>query len=344
MKILIDGRVLKHYKVTGVERYTIEISQELRNIVDTKIVVPRFSNRFYQHLWEHLILPFRSRKYDLLFSPANIAPIWKPKNTKLVMTLHDNAFITHPESISKLFYYYYKYAIPRALRIADKVVTISNFSKDEIIKSYPFVIDKIKVIYNGVGIEKFAPIKHGKKDNYILFVGSLNPRKNFVRLIEAFEVILNKRDIELKMVGNFSDIYTLTKKEQSLIKSAKQNSKISFLEDVDDLELINLYQKAKVFIFPSTYEGFGLPPLEAMSCGTPVIASNIAPLPDIYEDSVLYIDPFDTKDIVAKIETFLSDEVLQTELIYKGHQRVKQFTWEESAKKYVKLFKEVLKS
>jgi glycosyltransferase involved in cell wall biosynthesis len=157
MKIAFDGRVLTHKHFTGVENYTKAIYHELKSL-EIILLKPKTTNKILRHIWEHTILPFKTRKFDIVFAPANIAPIWKPKNTKLVVTLHDSAYLTYPKSISKLFYYYYLYAIPRALKIADRVITISEFSKQEIVKHYPFVKDKISVIYNGVDRDKFYPL------------------------------------------------------------------------------------------------------------------------------------------------------------------------------------------
>ena len=344
MKILFDGRVFSHIHYTGVENYAQSLYQKFSISNNITLLKPKSKNKILQHLWEHIFLPWKARRYDLLFSPANIAPIWKPKNTKLVMTLHDTAFLTHQDSISKLFYLYYKYAIPQALKISDRVITISEFSKREIIKNYPFVKDKIDVIYNGIDAKEFSPINHDDKERYILFVGSLNPRKNFIRLIKAFQIMSFEHDIELKIVGNFSDIFMLSDDEKALICEAKKSSKITFLEDIDNKKLVKLYQKAIIFVFPSIYEGFGLPPLEAMSCGTPVIVSNIASLPEACGDAALYVDPYNIDDISDKMKLLLEDEKLQTNLISKGLEQVGKFTCEMSAAKHIDVFKEVLKN
>ena len=343
MKILFDGRVFSHTNFTGVENYSKILYQELSKNENITLLKPKSKNKVLQHLWEHLLLPWKSRKYNLLFSPANVAPIWKPKNTKLVITLHDNAFITHPQSISKLFYFYYKHTIPKSLKIADRVITISEFSRLEIIKSYPFVEDKIEVIYNGVDRKQFYPIDKNKKEKYILFVGSLNPRKNFLSLIQAFEKISTNIDIKLKIVGNFADVFALSIEEQDTIKTAKENNRIVFLENIDNKQLVELYQKALIFIFPSTYEGFGLPPLEAMACGTPVISSNVASLPEVCGDSVVYIDPFNVDDIAKKIDSLLQDISLQNKLRDLGLGRVKNFSWSRSAKEHIQIFKEAVR-
>ncbi len=344
MKILVDGRALTHKHFTGVENYAMTIYQELLKTLDVTLLKPKSQNKILQHLWEHIVLPYRAREYDLLFSPANIAPIWKPKKVKLVVTLHDSAFITYPKSVSKFFYYYYKYTIPRVLKIADRVITISEFSKTEIIKNYPFVKDKIKVVYNGIDTEKFYQSKNQDKEKYLLFVGSLNPRKNIINLIKAFEKIVSKEEIKLKIVGKFSDIYSLSKDEQEVLQIAKKNNRIIFLENVEDKQLVKLYQNALVFVFPSIYEGFGLPPLEAMACGTPVIASNIASLVEVCGDSALYIEPFNIDDIANKIDLLLEDINLQNQLIKNGFKRVEKFTWEKSAKEHLKVFEKVFQN
>jgi glycosyltransferase involved in cell wall biosynthesis len=328
--ILFDAKILNHKVYTGVENYTQYILKYLKK--DIKIIKPNITNKYLSHIHTHLITPFI--KGELLFEPANIAPIFVPKNKKLVVTLHDIAFITHPDSFSKVFRKYYQYIIPKVIKRANKIITVSNFTKFEILKYYPFAKNKIEVIY--LGVDKKFRVLDIEKQNYILYVGSINKRKNFISVLKAFMQL--DIDYKLIMVGNFHENFSLNEESKYIIKKAKKSNKIEFRENISDEELIKLYNLSKLFIYPSFYEGFGLPIVEAMACGTPVITSNVSSLPEVGGDAVVYVDPNDIEDIKEKIIIVLNDEDLQKQMIQKGLKRAKEFTWEKSAKKHLEVF------
>ncbi len=340
MNLLFDARVLTHKSYTGVENYAKNILDNIKDKFDINILKPKTSNKYLAHLWTHFILPFQ--KADLLFCPANIAPVFVPKNKKLVVTIHDVAFQTYPNSFSKFFRLYYKFIIPINVKRADKIITVSNSSKNEIEKYYSNSKGKIEVIYLGLD-KRYKVIEHITKEKSILFVGSLNERKNFSSIIEAFELV-NKDAYKLVIVGNFSSNFSINDETSSLLKKAKENKNIEFKSNISDDELVKIYNKAELFIFPSFYEGFGLPPLEAMACATPVITSNLTSMPEVCGDAVIYCNPYSVEDIKEKIDLVLSDKNLQKQMIQKGLARVKEFTWEDSAKKHVAAFKEVLEN
>lgn len=342
MKILFDGRVLQHKQATGVEIYTNALFHSLSQIVSLKLISPISKNKYMQHLWEHSVLPVKSRLFDLLFCPANVAPLWIPKKVKLVVTLHDVAYLTYPHSVSNLFGAYYRWLIPIVLRRADSVITISKASRNEIIKYYPFVESKIHVVYNGIG-QSFTPIDFATKTKTILYVGSLHERKNFVSVLQAFQKIQNQiGDYRLVVIGKLSNIFNLTSQTQKSIEEAKKNSQIEFLDSVSEEELQWHYAHAALFLFPSFYEGFGFPPLEAMASGTPVITSNISSMPEVCGDAAMYVNPSDVNDIATKMHVLLTNIDLQKELILKGLEQVKKFTWEKTAKKYKNIFEKAL--
>ncbi len=343
-KILIDARALSHKNQSGVEVFTLNIIKYLKSLnKNISIAKPKSKNKYIQHLWEHLKLPFLAKNYDLLYSPANIAPLWTFKKTKLVVTLHDVAYLTHPKTVSKFFYLYYKIAIPIILKRADKIVTISKASKEEIVKYYPFSKNKIEIIYNGI-LDSFFEKREVKKDNIILYVGSLNERKNFSSVIEAFKSVPEKFGYKLVIVGNFSDNFSLKPKNLIALQKAKQDKNIIFYSQLDLKKLQELYLKAKIFIYPSFYEGFGFPLLEAMASKTPVITSNISSMPEICSDAALYVNPYNVKDIAQKLILLIKDENLQKKLIEKGYKRASIFRWEITAKNYLKLFEKVIQN
>ncbi len=340
--ILIDGRAFMHESQSGVEVFTAQLTENIQALhPNTKIEKPKTKNRYLQHIWEHIELPIAAKNYDILYSPANIAPIWSFKNTKIVVTLHDVAYLSHPKTVSKFFYLYYKNAMPLILKKASKVVTISESSRDEILKYYPFAKKKLEVIYNGIS-EYFFEETEVKKENIILYVGSLNERKNFPAVIKAFKKIPKSYGYKLVMVGNFSQNFFIDEKTRAVLEKIKNDKDILLKSNLSIKELRALYQKAKVFIYPSFYEGFGFPLLEAMASKTPVITSNISSMPEICAKSALYVDPYDQEDIAKKLLLLIENENLQKELIEKGYKRASLFKWEKTAKNYLKLFEEVL--
>jgi len=338
MKLLFDGRVLTHSHFTGVENYTKNIYTFLSKKIKIFLVKPQSKNKYIAHLWNHFILPFK--KGNMLFCPANLAPIFVPKNKKLVITLHDIAFLTYPESFSLFFRYYYQWLVPKIIQRADKIITVSQASKEEIIKYYPYAKEKTEVVF--LGLDRiFHLLPDIEKKDQILYVGSLNMRKNFTSVIQAFTKFNNDK-YRLLIVGNFSSNYNLSQSTQEILDKAKQNPNINFLSNISDNELNLLYNESKLFLFPSFYEGFGLPPLEAMACGTPVITSNISSMPEVCGDAAIYVDPHNIEDITQKLSMLLNDNVLQQKMINMGLEHVKQFTWEKAADKHLKVFNEVL--
>jgi glycosyltransferase involved in cell wall biosynthesis len=303
------------------------------------IAKPKTTNKYLAHLWTHLILPFKSG--DILFCPANIAPIFMPKSKKLVVTIHDIAFLTYPKSFSTFFRVYYKFIVPINIKRADKIITVSKSSKYEIEKYYPNAKEKVEVIH--LGADPLFKRLETQKKKQILYVGSMNERKNFSSVLKAY-AMLDSSDYVLLMVGNFSSNFALDDATKKLIESAKLNSNIEFKSDVSNDELVKIYNESMLFVFPSFYEGFGLPVLEAMACGTPVVCSDVTSLPEVGGDAVVYCNPNSIKDIKNKIETVLNDEKLQHEMIEKGLQRAKKFSWEKAAQEHLRVFEEVLKN
>jgi glycosyltransferase involved in cell wall biosynthesis len=339
--IAFDGRVMQHRQHTGVEMYAEQLFKELGQTCELRLLLPPSGSKYLQHFWEHIVLPLRLHGSELLFCPANIAPLWLPKKKKLVVTLHDTAFLAYPQSVSKVFGRYYRWLVPKNLRRADAIITVSQASKEEIERHYPDAKGKIQVIYSGLS-GRFSPLPEREKNNMILYVGSLNIRKNFISLIRAFEALPESLDCRLTVVGGFSDHFELPTEVQRVLQCARENPKIAFLSNLLPEELREQYAAAKLFVFPSLYEGFGFPPLEAMASGTPVIVSERSAMPEICADAALYVDPLDSEDIARKIQTLLEDDALRSEMIDRGLQHVQQFKWSDTAKKHREVFQKVL--
>jgi len=338
MKVVIDARVLNSNSYAGVQNYTKCILESISDKLQLSVAKPKVKNKYLSHLWSHFVLPFK--KGDVLFCPANMAPIFIPKSKKLVLTIHDLAFLTYPKSFSKIFQIYYSLLIPYNIKRADQIITISEASKKEIIDIFPQVKDKINIVVLGID-KKYGIVKDLKKKKQILYVGSINERKNLIGAIESFERLPKELDYSLVIVGNFFDIFSLSKKMKEVLFRAKKNNKIIFKQGLDDNALIVEYNVSRILIFPSFYEGFGLPPLEAMACGTPVITSNLSSMPEVCGDAALYVDPYNIEDITSKMEILINDKNLQKELVSKGLDKVRNFTWRKSALEHIKIFKEL---
>ena len=335
MKILIDGRVLAHNHTSGVQRHAQEIIQALQKEDHAiTVAIPKYKNRYYQQIWEHTLLPFYARKYDLLYCPSNIAPIYLPKHTKLVMTLHDLAFLDFPKQYSSIFQKYYAFLVPKNLARAQHIITISDFSKKRIIREYPWTETKISVIHHGVS--SFFTPSEKLRSNYVLYVGAMNEIKNFQAVIKIF-LLPEFKIIPLKMILPGVSTFTQDDTVKVLLDKAKQAENIEIIDQVTQDTLKNYYQKAKLFIFPSFHESFGFPPLEAMACGTPVIVSNVTALPEICGDAAVYIDPNNIHDISEKILMTLKNDMLLQKLSSKGLSHVKRFTWETAAHEYLNI-------
>ncbi len=349
--ICINARFLTQ-RITGTQRYAIEISTHInkyllsneifflspKNVLHSRLAAKlqvRTLGKFSGHLWEQMELPIFLKKKDnpLLVNLLNTGPLFY-KNQ--VITLHDLAFLRYPHWFSRKFYYFYRFLIPKLSKTARKIITVSEFSKKEIVSLLGIPSNKIEVVYNAVS-NKFKYDPHQEKDDIILSVSSIDPRKNFIRLILAFKR-LNLPQYKLLIVGSENKIFS-NSEIRNLIKEVPN---VEFTGYVSDNELLKLYQKAKLFVYPSLYEGFGLPPLEAMACGTPVIVSSTASLPEVCGDAAYYVNPYDEKDIARGLETVLKDEKLQKELTQKGLERVRMFSWEKSAAKLLGIIKKLL--
>jgi len=338
MSIIINARFLTQ-QITGVQRFAIEISKALKkiwpsiqfvsppDIIDHVLAAElnvKIIGRNKGILWEQVDLPvfLKKNNHPLLINLCNVAPLFYSNQ---VITIHDVAFIVNPGWFNKKFVLFYKFLIPRIAKKSKAIFTVSNFSKQEIIKYIKIEAEKIKVVYNSVScfpIERQVENKYGR---YILFVGSIDKRKNISALIEAFN---NVKDIDLKLLiaGDVSSVFN--NKENINLKN---NERVSFLGRVNDAELSSLYANALMFIYPSLYEGFGLPPLEAMYYNCPAIVSDIGSLIEICNDATLYVDPYNPEDIARKIELLANDEFLRNELIKKGKQNIEKYSWEKSA-------------
>lgn len=341
--IVVNARFLTQ-QLSGVQRFAEQISLALCNIRDdvtfvspADIVRPetarilnvkQIGHRTGQK-WEQMDLPLWLAKQGspLLLSLCSTAPLLY-KNQ--IATHHDINYIRYPQSYSKAFRTAYRVLTPLLLKRIRALVTVSDFSKKEISDFYGFSLDSIGVVPNAVSSEfqvKSSP--RASKVPYLLAVSSPSYHKNFSRMIEAFLSLKKWPGIELHIVGNAHSIFG----GNDLNELARRDPRIRLLGRIDDKELIQQYQGAAGFVFPSLYEGFGIPPLEAQACGCPVIAANTASMPEVLEDSVLYFDPFDTSSIADAMRKLLKSTTLQDHLRQRGLENVRRFSWDLSAQR-----------
>lgn len=352
MTICVNARFLTQ-KITGVQRFARELSRQLKLIrpeiefISPQNIIHRnsfselktaFIGRHQGYWWEQFDLPGHLKKYHqpLLINLANTAPL---KYQNKIITIHDLGIFHNPGWYSKRFYYFYRFLIPRIVRNSRKIITVSEFSRQELIKYLDIQSEKIAVINCGLpkAFESITPVdKPNKFGEYILAVSSRDPRKNLESTILAFES-LKQKDLKLVIAGASHKSFASSR----IGYLSAKNPNIILTGFVTDEELKNLYMKARLFVFTSFYEGFGLPPLEAMACGCPCVISKAASLPEVCEDGVQYCDPYDIEDIADKIRKMLVDENLRQELIIKGQKRAKLFTWENSARKLLAIIDEI---
>lgn len=265
---------------------------------------------------------------------CNTGPLLYNRN---IVTIHDIAFQVNPKWFSPAFVGLYKFLIPRIARRSLRVITVSNFSKESIIRYTNIPENKVEIVYNGISdvfFKALNPFIGSEYDNYILAVSSIDPRKNLLSLVRTFKQ-LNKPDLSLVIVGAKSKVFA----DSNLKDEIFGWPSIIFTGYISDEKLAALYNKAIMFVYPSLYEGFGIPPLEAMATGCPTITSNTTALPEICGDACLYIDPLDSEDLAEKIDLLLTQDTLRKKLRDNGFRQVKYYSWEKSALKVAAIIK-----
>lgn len=341
--IVINAKFLSQ-KSTGVHRYAIELCSHLPakiNGHDLVLAGPndavmvdglkhlRFEQfgKFKGNLWEQTDLPLYLRKNGspLLVNFAGISPVFY---TNKILYIHDLAYLHNPEWFSKAFGFAYNLLLPGNARRANKVFTVSEYSKQDIIQNYKLSPEKVKVVYAAAG-ERFVNLNL-EKENFVLMVSSLDPRKNMQRAIEAFLKTTN--DFKLVIIGEKMKSFSSPELEKFA-----NHERIIFTGYLSDDELLSYYNRAKAFLYPSLLEGFGIPPMEAQKCGCPAIVSDVTCLPEVYGDSVLYCNPFEVDSIKNSVEHLLSDQTLQNNLIQKGFENADRFSWKKSAELFQNL-------
>lgn len=289
-------------------------------------------------LWFEFAVKRALRKYkaDVFFSPDGYLSL--RSNIPQIGTIHDINFEHHPEDLPFTARIYLKYFFPRFARKAEHLITVSNYSKQDLIKTYQLDENKITVAWNGAS-DIFKPLAASEKTKiikkytqgkpYFLFVGALHPRKNVKRLLEAYALYRSTENPthELVIVG----VALWDNDAFKLPLADELKASVHFTGHLPIEELANVMGAASIFTYIPYFEGFGIPLVEAMKCGTPVLAGELTSLPEVAEDTALYCDPFDVKDIAKKMKQLCDDSELRSSLVQKGLARSAIFDWNQSA-------------
>jgi len=332
LRVLYDGRCLRHEHVGGVQRYACELLAALRKRGSpVEPIYPRSRSTAGRQLWEQFVLPRASRFFDALLCPANIAPVHLPPRLRLIVTLHSLAFLRFADSYSPAFRTWYRWMIPRILARADGVLTVSCSTADEIAKEYPFCAGKLHVTPLAAS-SAFRPVPGLIREQAILYVGDLSRIKNLHRLLEGFAQIARDIPHMLWITGGVSGPVFAPPPSWGEVIARIEPDRIRFLGPVVNVaELRNLYCKAEILAMPSLYESFGLPAVEAMACGLPVLASEIPALRETVDSAALLIDPTDTDAIAEGLYRLANDPILRAELSRHGLERAAAFSWDRCA-------------
>lgn len=343
-------------KVDLNNQYIIFLRQE--NWSDYQPSNPNFKKVLADYRWyslpEQILMPIKiwQAKVDLMHYPHFNVPIFCLK--PFVVTIHDlvlRKFPTRRASTLNPFLYWlknlaYRLVVYLAIKRAKKIIAVSNYTKKDILKYFKVKPEKIEVVYEGAPARRDSPsdtvlVSEGLSlpKPYILYVGNAYPHKNLERLILSFKKLIEDKqiDCQLVLVGELDYFYQRLREMSSVVPSGK----IIFTDFVSDKELTSLYQNASLYVFPSLGEGFGLPPLEAMAFGLPVVCSRATCLPEVLGQAVVYFDPENIEEMAEKIKQVLKDKQLQEKLIVQGFKRIQKYQWSKMAQETLKIYKTV---
>jgi glycosyltransferase involved in cell wall biosynthesis len=348
-QIWVNARFLTQ-PATGVQRFADQISRELLQLEPRIAFVappecPRpewipeanfvVLGRRRGHAWEQIDLPraLRGAGSPLLLNLASTAPMSYPNQ---IATHHDITYVRYPTSFSRSFRILYRVLVPRFLKSSRALITVSEFSKREISSHYHIDPDKIAVVPNAADSRFTQGEPSTPRQPYILAVSSPNEHKNFARLLTAYDSVADSISSDLLIIGKQTSSFSVQD------YATRKSERVRFTGRVSDAELIELYQGAHAFVFPSLYEGFGIPPIEAQKCGVPVASSDAASLPEVLGESVLYFDPLDTESIASALIEIDSDTQLRGTLHQSGLENADRYSWRTSAERVLRIANELL--
>lgn len=364
MKIAINTRSLIPNKLDGIGWFTYQVSKRLAERhpeIEFLFIFDRpFSPEFIFTQNVRPVVLFPPARHPFLyiwfyqFSLKKLLEKEKPdifiatdgmislgSNCKQLAVIHDINFLHFPSDLKFFYRKYYNLFMPKFAKKATRIATVSEFSKQDISNNYGVQVSKIDVVYNGIN-DGFKVLNELAKNEvqgkyslgapYFLFVGSLSPRKNLVRLVQAFEQFKNEKETNYKLLvagGNFWG----EEKLEALLKTCKHANDIIFTGRLSQEELCYVTGSAFALVFASYFEGFGIPLVEAMECGVPILCSNTSCMSEIAGEAALYFDPFDVSDMAEKMSMVANNQHISKELILAGNQQKAQFSWENTTDK-----------
>lgn len=379
MKIGIDIRTLMDAHYSGVPEYTLNLLKEIFRLdkrnqyklfynsgrdvssrmpqfaqANVEIVRTGYPNKLFNNIMQNIVKAPKLDQLlgvDLFFMP-NIGFIALSPECRKIITIHDLSFLRYPEFYSlKRRWWHVLINARRLLKEFDHIVAISENTKKDIIELGEVPAGKVKIIYSGID-KRCQPMadtderllavreKYNLPNKFILFLGTLEPRKNVSGVIKAFDLFMknNSDGVDYYLVIAGANGW----KSREIFrtwKNSERRERIKMLGYVDQVEKVSLYNLASVFVYPSFYEGFGFPPLEAMACGTPVIASSAASLPEVAGEAAIMVDPYKVSELARSLEQVIASQELRAELTVKSLIAAKRFSWEKAARSYLELFK-----
>lgn len=298
------------------------------------------------HQYTFLHDEVRRNRYDVFHGLSNFLPV--KRVCPYVVSIHDLTYFVQPERCPFIRRQYWYKMTGRTVKVADAIVTCSENSRRDIERFFPTSTGKVHVVPYGIR-ERYRPLTYDREGStlptrnirqpYVLFVGTLEPGKNVARIIDAFDAIASDHPDHLLVIGGgkgwlYEDIFQAAER-------ARHKDRIRFVGHLNDTEVVDFMNFAEVLCFPSLYEGFGLPPLEAMACGTPVVTSNISSIPEVVGDAALLVNPREVGEIAAALQQVLGSQELRADLRSRGLQQAAKFSWEKAALRTLEVYRGV---
>ncbi|MFB0508911.1 MAG: glycosyltransferase family 4 protein, partial [bacterium] len=364
MGVYVTNLVNRLVKIGAEHRFILYLTRRNADYINSSNNIKRIfitSNRPLRIAWENSLLPFSLQKegVSVFWGPSNFLP--SIKFCKYAVTIHDITAISFPDYYPALRRFHYKSSILNSVRVADRIIVVSTQTKNDVIQYFKVPEQKVTVIHNGLderflnqaitdpcAEQRIAPQlkeKYCLPDSFIFTLGVLEPKKNVANLVRAYALAkkMNLGFLPKLVVGGSKEYGWKNREFFQAVAEFKLEDDVKFTGRIDNEDLSAIYQAATVFVFPSIYEGFGLPVIEAMACGTPVITSNTSSLPEIAGDAAILVNPYEPREIADALFQVLTNEIRRQAMIEKGRKNASRFSWDKAAQEILQVFEEAYK-